>query len=227
MNSRNIFRMDPRIAKANVSCISDQTKLYTTKNNFTCITTNADGQFSIGKENGEISFYTEIGNAKNTVATFGESILGLDATRDGKWLLATCEKYLILLPTMPNSGDPSTLFQKQIKTADRRKPFKLALNPQDVLRYKLKSVTFSPAKFDWCEKERERFIVTSVGKLSILWNFKSILRGDIYDYEIKELKDNIKTINFKYSQPDTIYSALQNEMCLIKTRKQQKKPQKP
>jgi hypothetical protein len=85
-----------------------------------------------------------------------------------------------------------------LKYVDRRTPFKLTLNPEDIYKFKIKNLEFSPAKFDWCEKERERFIVTSVDKLSIMWNFKSILRGDTYDYEIKNLKENIKTIEFKY-----------------------------
>ncbi len=102
--------MDPRISKGQVDCITEKEKIYNSKNNFTCITTNQEGQFCIGKENGEVSFYTDIGNAKNTVQTFGDCILGLDSTRDGKWLLATCEKYLILLPTMGRDQDQTTLF---------------------------------------------------------------------------------------------------------------------
>jgi VID27 C-terminal WD40-like domain len=88
-------------------------------------------------ENGDINFYTNVGNAKNRIQTFGDAIIGLDSTRDGKYLLATCEKYLILLPTSDSQGNKVTLFQKQVKIVDRRKPFKLKLKPDDIFKYKL------------------------------------------------------------------------------------------
>jgi len=44
--------------------------------------------------------YSDIGkNAKNKFPGFGDPIKNIDISKDGKWIVATCENYLILLPT--------------------------------------------------------------------------------------------------------------------------------
>ena len=38
-------------------------------------------------------------NAKNLYTGFGDPITSLDCSKDGKWLLATCDNYLLVTPT--------------------------------------------------------------------------------------------------------------------------------
>jgi hypothetical protein len=42
-------------------------------------------------------------NAKNLFPGWGEPIYHIEVTKNGKWLLATCKNYLILLPTIHES----------------------------------------------------------------------------------------------------------------------------
>jgi hypothetical protein len=89
-NQKNLFKMDPRVAKANVAEIQVDSKTYTANNGFTCLTTNAKGNVAVGASNGDIRLYTDIEkNAKCLYPGLGEEIIHLDSTKDGRWLLAT------------------------------------------------------------------------------------------------------------------------------------------
>ena len=48
LNSKNMFKMDPRTAKGQVSEISIDKKIYSTNNEFTCITATSEGQIATG-----------------------------------------------------------------------------------------------------------------------------------------------------------------------------------
>jgi len=52
---------------------------------------------------------------------------------DGKWVLATCAKYLILIPTA--TGD-ATGFEKLLNKT-KRNPVRLALDPIDIMKFGL------------------------------------------------------------------------------------------
>mmetsp|Transcript_114630 Transcript_114630/g.171447 ORF Transcript_114630/g.171447 Transcript_114630/m.171447 type:complete len:85 (-) Transcript_114630:55-309(-) len=84
-------------------------------------------------------------------------MVSLDCTKDGKWMLATCKNYLLLLPTYDGevSGFSKSLSVKPI-------PRKLVLHPEDVAFLNIKEIKFSPAKFDDSEKNKENFIVSGV-----------------------------------------------------------------
>ena len=92
--------MDPRMAKGVASNIASESKIYTGSNSFSCITSTEEGHFAVGSSNGDMRLFAKIGqNAKNLYPGLGDAILALDSSKDGKWLLATCSQYLILLPT--------------------------------------------------------------------------------------------------------------------------------
>jgi hypothetical protein len=58
------------------------------------------GNYALGSSSGEIRLYNKIGsNANCKYSSFGDKVLHLESTKDGKWLLATFAKFLILLPT--------------------------------------------------------------------------------------------------------------------------------
>lgn len=83
--------MDPRVEKSSVANIASESKIYTENNRFTCITSNTNGNFATASQNGDIRLYKQVGqSAKNKYPGLGDPIKGLDSTKDGKWLLATC-----------------------------------------------------------------------------------------------------------------------------------------
>lgn len=76
--------------------------------------------------NGDIRLYDKIGkNANCKYPAFGDPVLHLDTTRDGKWLLATFKTYLLLLPT--ETEDDVSLYQNKIKIDERPRPIKLKI----------------------------------------------------------------------------------------------------
>ena len=48
-------------------------------------------------------------------------------------------------------------------------------------------MNFTAAKFDHMEKEDEKYIISSTGDYVITWSFRNILRGRLYDYDVKIL----------------------------------------
>jgi len=47
---------------------------------------------------------------------------------------------------------------------------------------------------------------------------KKVLEGKIFDYEIIKLKDNLINAEFKYNNFNTIYTALNKDVCLQATK---------
>ncbi len=207
------------MAKAVVDNIATEKKVYAKpKRNgeeFTCVTTTADKQLAVGRENGDIAFYSRVGqNAKNcfTGIGVGEPITSLDTTKDGKWLLATQRTCLILLPCFARSDSKLTAFNKTLKYEERLVPYRLTISPGDRRRLQISEVRFTPAKFDSSYDGREAFIVTSTGRHTILWNFKSVLRGDLFDYQISSAEDVVHAADFRYGAPHNIVTALTDDV---------------
>lgn len=96
---------------------------------FTHITTTAQGHYAVGSEDGALRLYKKDveskKNATNKYPALGDPVRSLNSTKDGKWLLATYDKYLILLPTF--NEDDTDLYTKQTKIAVRPKPRKLQI----------------------------------------------------------------------------------------------------
>jgi len=214
MNKRNIFKMDPR-QKENIAVSS---KTYAKTPNFTCLAThNAEEAFAVGSETGEIRLYKEVGqNAKNLYQGFGDPILALDSTKDGKWLLATTKTYLILIPTHVAGKDG---YIYPLGKENKNIPYKLTLNPDDIRRFKVIDISFNPAKFNDSKDGKEKYIVASTGDLLLTWNMKNILSGNVRKYDIKRLDDEIISNEFKYGREDRIFVTLPNEIRLQKAKK--------
>lgn len=76
-------------------------KKYSTDPDFNTLSVDQKGRFAVGSESGEIRLFKEIGiNANCKYSSFGDKVIHLESTKDGRWLLATFSKFLILLPTV-------------------------------------------------------------------------------------------------------------------------------
>ena len=64
--------------------------------------------------------------------------------------------------------------------------------------------SFTPAKFDVDEMCKETSIVTSVKNILVIWNFKSVKRGDLQDYEIIKLDEPIVKAEVQYESSDIV-----------------------
>ena len=126
--------------------------------------------------------FKEIGNSSKTLLTgFGHSINYLDSTIDGKYILATCDKYIMVI----NTGNEYN-FNGFINCLGRikQKPLMLYISDNDLIKYKINNEIFTPAKFNNNTNCNEIMIISSLGQYIILWNFKQILNGETNLYKI-------------------------------------------
>jgi len=190
-------------------------KVYAKSPDFTCITSNVDEHFATGSKTGEIRLFKQVGqNAKNLYPGLGDPILGLDSTRDGKWLLATAKTYLLLLPTLleGKSGYLTSLGK------DKNIPRRLTIKPEDMKKYGIKEINFTPAKFNDAPSEHEKYIVSSTGNFLVTWSLKQVIRGNHLKYEIKSLEDKVISNEFRYGREDSLLVTLPNEVRIQKSR---------
>lgn len=125
--------------------------------------------------------------AKTYLPGLGEPIKSIDISHDQKWILATCQTNLLVLPTTNDEGVSG--FEKSISKS-KPKPFRLTIDPKDIVKYQIKFINFTPARFNNGDSIDETSIVTSTGKYLITWNFKKVKRGMLRGYKIMNLHQN-------------------------------------
>jgi len=179
VNNNGFFIVDPRSNKKVVRTHQYNNSATT---HFKCGATTGDGDLVVGTGLGEIRLFSHdtmakggeaIGvapRAKTKLVGYGDPIVAVDSTRDGKFVLATCESYLILCPVADEAGK-HTGFKKSVK----RSPILLRLTPEDVVTVGGK-VSFTAAKFNVVGEET--LIVTSTANWVIIWNFEDLVHND-------------------------------------------------
>jgi len=198
MSQKGLFTVDPRVSKPQKAV---QSKVYSTNPNLTCLTTTREGHVAAGSKTGEIRMYTQIGqNSKTNLPGLGDSIKSMDLTLDGEWMLATTEKYLLVIPTTSH-GDSG--FKKRLGKK-KRKPKKLVIKPADIAKYKMGELNFTPARFNLGENTEENAIVTSTGKFFVMWNFSAVKKGNLSQYKIRELSEEAIKNEFKFNEENTL-----------------------
>jgi hypothetical protein len=190
-----IYLLDTR-AKTDVS-----KKEYAGSQSFTCISGfSADG-VAVGTAKGEIRLYKEVGqNSKTNFPHVGSKIKSIDISHDKAWVLATTKTFLLVVPA--TSKDLSGFRDRLGK--HKQPPIRLSLTPQDVSRFGLTSVDFTPARFEKFEGEMEHSITTSTGSLLIIWNFASVKRGVVGDYTMKDMQSQVISAATQHSQPHIV-----------------------
>ncbi len=206
VNNKALFTMDARVNKKNKVV---QSKDYKTNPKMNCIITTDLGGIAVGSLNGEIRLYKEVGkNAKTLLPCFGDAIKSIDVTADGRYLLATCDKYLLLIPTTCK-GD-KTGFDVQMGK-EKPHPKSLKIKPIDISKYGLERLAFTPARFNVNKLTGETNIITSMGDYIIDWNFNKIKKGILDDYKIKKVNQKILENQFKFNR-NQIVVTMQNKL---------------
>lgn len=154
--------------------------------NFQCFATTGDGCVVIGSSDGKIRLYgkTSMRVAKTAFPGLGSPITHVDATYDGKWILGTTDTYLILISTVftDKDGKPKTGFSGRMGH-NIPAPRLLKLTPVDAhLAGKNK---FHGGQFSWVTESgrQERHLVATVGKFSVIWNFRQVKNSDHVCYK--------------------------------------------
>ena len=180
-------------------------KEYSGNPEFTTLNVTGQGHFVTGSKNGEIRFFKQIGkNANNKFTSTGDSVLHLDTTKDGKWVLATFRRYLRLIPT--ENDEELSLFERKIPLHDRPTPIKLEISLEDLQKYGIRDFCFLPAKFDESKDTLERFISSGFGEYTVIWNLGRAVKGD-RTYLITKGEGKVLQVDFKYNDPSKLIMA--------------------
>lgn len=214
INSNNIFLLDGRVNRKNKIV---NIKPYYIDTNFTCIVTTGSGGIATGSENGDIRLFNEIGNnAKTLITGFDSPIRYIDCSVDGKYILATCDKYIMVINTVIE--DNYNGFNKCLGRI-KVKPLILKLSKYDLNIYNIDNKLFTPAKFNNITNSKEIMIISSLGQYLILWNFDQVQNGQTDLYRIINVNEIVIDNTTKFDENQLIVALsdklrFQNEKLL-------------
>lgn len=219
VSNNALFRVDPRQGGAKL--VDSQLKQYASKNDFSAMATTEKGYIAVASNKGDVRLFDRLGiNAKTHIPALGEPIIGLDVSADGRWVLATCNTYILLIDAMQKSGknEGKLGFERAFAAADKPQPRRLALTPEHIAQFAHetgKPVRFTPAKFNAGEGHEETSIITATGPYIIEWNLKKVLKGGKSAYMIKRYAENVKADDFKFGSDRNVIVALPNEVNMV------------
>ena len=214
INSNNIFLLDGRVHRK-IKIVN--VKNYSFNPNFKSIITTGFGGIAVGAENGDIRLFDEVGNnAKTLITGFDQPIRYLDSSVDGKYILATCDKFIMVVNTENefNLNGFNTSFGRS-----KIKPLILHLSPNDLMKYNISNELFTPAKFNNNTNSNEVMIISSLGQYVILWNFKQVKNGVTNLYKIINVNEFVIGNTTKFDKNQLIIALsdklrLQNETII-------------
>ncbi|KAI2634656.1 VID27-domain-containing protein [Xylaria nigripes] len=221
-----LFRVDPRLPGTKL--VDSQLKQYASKNDFSALSTTEKGHIAVASNKGDIRLFDRLGiNAKTHIPALGEPIIGLDVSADGRWVLATCRTYLLLIDAMQKSGknEGKLGFEKSFAADSKPQPRRLALTPEHVAQFHHetgKGVSFTPARFNTSQTNQETSIITATGPYIVDWNLKKVLRGAKAPYIIKRYTEDVRANDFKFGSDQNVIVALPNEVSMVGKNKMSK-----
>jgi VID27 C-terminal WD40-like domain len=137
VSHNSLFRIDPRLSGNKL--VESQNQQYISKNQFSALATTEAGYIAVASEKGDIRLFDRVGiRAKVSLPALGEPITGLDVSADGRWVLATCSTYLLLIDVRIKEGKYEgqlgfvRSFGKDVKPRPRRLQLKCPLPTRDV-----------------------------------------------------------------------------------------------
>lgn len=210
-NARSLFRIDPRLPGEKI--VSQESKTYATKNDFSCGATTGAGELALASTKGEIRLFDKLDKrAKTLLPMFGDPITGIDVTESGRYIIATCKNYLLFICTEHVDDPNRTGFTKSLGQ-DKPIPRRLQLKPEHVALMG-QSINFTPARFSTGAAE-ERAIITSTGPFVITWNLRRVKLGHLWDYQIKRYEDQVVADSFRYGADRSIVVTLPHHVTML------------
>ncbi|OBA21446.1 VID27-domain-containing protein [Metschnikowia bicuspidata var. bicuspidata NRRL YB-4993] len=221
VSANALFHIDPRLSGSKIASGSSY-KSYKTKVAFENLAVTDKGYVAVGLRDGSIRLYSELGKkATVTLPSIGESFEGLDVTKDGRWLLATCLNLLLLIDTQIGAGQKNSGeigFRKYFDADKKPMPRRLGLRPEHVSLITQATgapkIQFTRAVFNTSLANDETLIVTSTGPFVVLWSLKDAIKDKAKPalYKIIRHSENVMNKNFSFSSPNDIHAALQNDV---------------
>ncbi|KAJ5197950.1 uncharacterized protein N7498_007067 [Penicillium cinerascens] len=225
-SSNALYRIDPRVSGNKM--VDADLKQYASKNDFSALATTEKGYIAVASNKGDIRMFDRLGiNAKTHIPALGEAIIGLDVSADGRWVLATCRTYLLLIDAEQKDGknEGKLGFEKPFSKDSKPQPRRLGLQPAHVAQFQHETkqpLSFTQARFNTGVDSEETSIITSTGPFIITWSMKKVLAGRKDPYTIKRYEENVMADNFRFNSDKNVIVALPNEVNMVAKRSFQK-----
>lgn len=214
-----LFKIDPRLSGDKL--VTGDMKKYSTNNKFNALTSTEKGYLAVASAKGDIRLYDRLGiNAKTHIPALGDEILGIDVSADGKWILATCKTYLLLIDATIKEGrnSGSIGFTKSFGKDSKPRPKRLQISPEHVAFMQAetrKPLSFTQAHFNTGIDSKEQSIVTSSGPYVVTWSLRKLLRGDKEPYLIKRYAGDVTADNFKFGTDKNVIISLEDDVGMV------------
>ncbi|KAJ5692513.1 Vacuolar import and degradation protein 27 [Penicillium macrosclerotiorum] len=221
-----LYRIDPRLSGSKL--VDSDLKQYASKNDFSAMATTEKGYLAVASNKGDIRMFDRLGiNAKTHIPALGEPIIGLDVSADGRWVLATCRTYLLLIDSLQKDGknEGKLGFEKSFAKDSKPQPRRLGLQPAHVAQFQHETkqpLSFTPARFNTGVDSAETSIITATGPFIITWSLKKIIAGRKDPYTIKRYAEDVMADNFRFGSDKNVIVALPNEVNMVAKRSFQK-----
>ncbi|KAL3463049.1 VID27 cytoplasmic protein-domain-containing protein [Aspergillus heterothallicus] len=221
-----LFRIDPRVSGNKL--VDAELKQYASKNDFSALATTEKGYLAVASNKGDIRMFDRLGiNAKTHIPALGEAIIGLDVSADGRWVLATCRTYLLLIDSLQKEGknEGKLGFERSFAKDSKPQPRRLGLQPAHVAQFQhetKKPISFTQARFNTGVDSQETSIVTATGPFIITWSLKKVTAGRKDPYTIKRYSEEVMADNFRFGSDKNVIVALPNEVNMVAKRALQK-----
>lgn len=214
VSDQSMFQIDPRLSGAKV--VGDTQKLYKTKMGLSVLATTESGYMVVGSDKGDIRLYDKLGRvAKTHIPGLGRGFIGIDVTADGRFVLATCKDYLLLVETVTEKHNG---FAKSWAKDSKPRPIMLKISPQNASYMRMQTgspISFTAARFNTGPSVKEEAIITSTGPYLVIWNIRRVLRGESDAYLVKRYDSDVTAENFKFGTDKRMIVALENDVSMV------------
>ena len=210
-----VYRIDPRLSGNKL--VDSEFKQYASKNDFSVAATDNKGRLAVASNKGDIRLFDSIGkNAKTALPALGDPILGIDVSADGRYIIATCKTYLLLIDTLIGSGRYAGQlgFDRSFPADAKPLPKRLTLKPSHVA-YMGSAISFTPARFN-TGSDQETSIVTSTGPYVVSWSFKDVKQDKLSSYVLKRYGGEVISDEHAYGSDQAIVVAFEHDVQMAK-----------
>ncbi|MBW0494829.1 hypothetical protein O181_034544 [Austropuccinia psidii MF-1] len=223
----SLFTIDPRLSGTKM--VMNEKKTYASKTYFSCAATTQVGHIALGSNTGEVRLFdSQIGkNAKTLLPAIRDPIIGLDVTKDGRYLVATCKTYLLFVDcTIQGNGKNKGQlgFEKSFPKEEKPPGRRLELTPEHKAFIIEEGIPFcfTTAKFNQGPDSIEKSIVTSMGPYIMTFSMRKLKLGHI-EYSLKKYQENIVADNFRWGNDKDIVVTMPSDV-FIENRTKLSKP---
>ncbi|EGG08011.1 uncharacterized protein MELLADRAFT_47958 [Melampsora larici-populina 98AG31] len=219
----SLYTVDPRISGN--KRVNNQTRSYKTKVDFACAVTTESGQVAIGSHTGDIRLYDAVigRNAKTALLKLKDPVRGVDTTKNGHYMIATCPTYLWfvnLVIETEGARKGFTGFERSFPADDRPDGFRVELKHEHrAMIYDMGiPISFRRATFNYGPDSLENTVVTSMGPFLFAFNVRKLKLRQV-EYTMKRYEEDVVGDGFKWDTDREIVVTMASDVVMERKNK--------